>query len=51
MENTSIYMDIALLERLETYCEKTGLTKTTAIERFVAKGLKEQEEQDKIQEN
>ncbi len=35
----NFYMDACLLEELEKYCERTGLTKTTAIERFIAQGL------------
>ena len=43
----NFYMDSELLKRLEKYCEETGLSKTAAIERFIAKGLeKEYKKQD-----
>lgn len=29
------YLENALQERLEKYCEETGLTKTTAVERML----------------
>ena len=38
----NFYMNSELLKKLEEYCEETGLSKTTAIERFIAKGLDEQ---------
>lgn len=40
----NFYMNSELLKRLEKYCEETGLSKTTAIERFIAKGIKEYKE-------
>lgn len=43
----NFYIDSELLKRLEEYCEETGLSKTAAIERFIAKGLeKEYKKQD-----
>ena len=40
----NIYMDADLHDRLMSYCEKTGLTKTKAMERFIEKGLNNEEE-------
>ena len=37
----SLNMDVKGLEKLERYCEETGLTKTTAIERILDKTLTE----------
>lgn len=37
-------MDVKVLEKLERYCEETGLTKTTAIERILDKFLIERQE-------
>lgn len=34
-------MDIKVYEKLERYCEETGLTKTAAIERNLDKALTE----------
>ena len=34
-------MDVKVLEKLERFCEETGLTKTTAIERILDKLLTE----------
>lgn len=34
-------LDVGVLEKLETYCKETGLTKTTAIERILDKFLTE----------
>lgn len=34
-------LDVKVLEKLERYCEETGLTKTTAIERILDKTLTE----------
>lgn len=34
-------MDVKVLEKLERFCEETGLTKTTAIERILDKTLTE----------
>lgn len=31
------YLDAKILERLEKYCEDTGLTKTVAIERILGR--------------
>jgi RecB family exonuclease len=31
----NINMDVTVLQELEKYCEETGLTKTTAIERIL----------------
>lgn len=43
----NFYIDSELLKRLKEYCEETGLSKTAAIERFIAKGLeKEYKKQD-----
>ena len=33
----NINMDVAILAQLEEYCSKTGLPKTTAIERILKK--------------
>ena len=40
----SLNMDVKVLEKLERYCEETGLTKTTAIERILDKFLIERQE-------
>ena len=40
----SLNMDVKVLEKLERYCEETGLTKTTAIERILDKFLIEHQE-------
>lgn len=37
----NIRMDRTIAERLEVYCEDTGQTKTTAIERILASALEE----------
>ena len=37
----SLNMDVKVLEKLETYCETTGRTKTAAIERILDKFLTE----------
>ena len=34
-------LDVKVLEKLERFCEETGLTKTTAIERILDKILTE----------
>lgn len=34
-------LDVKVLEKLERFCEETGLTKTTAIERILDKTLTE----------
>lgn len=34
-------LEVGVLEKLETYCKETGLTKTTAIERILDKFLTE----------
>ena len=34
-KSVNINMDVAILARLEQYCEETGLPKTTAIERIL----------------
>ena len=34
-KSVNINMDVAILARLEEYCEQTGLPKTTAIERIL----------------
>lgn len=34
-------LDVKVLEKLERYCEETGRTKTTAIERILDKFLTE----------
>lgn len=39
----NINMDIAVLEKLEKYCEETGLTKTVAIERILKQYLEKNE--------
>ena len=44
----NINMDIAVLERLEKYCEETGLPKTTAIERILKQFFENQSEEGKI---
>ena len=35
----NFYMDVKLVEELEKYCEETGMSKTTAVERFIKEGL------------
>ena len=44
----NINMDVAILERLEKYCEETGLPKTTAIERILKQFFENQSEEGKI---
>ena len=39
----NFYMDSSLLERLEAFCEKTGLTKTKAIEKATSFWLDNEE--------
>lgn len=34
-KSVNINMDVSILARLEEHCEKTGLPKTTAIERIL----------------
>lgn len=35
----NLYLDRQVVSRLEKYCDETGQTKTTAIERMLAKEL------------
>lgn len=35
----NLYIERDVLEKLETYCEETGLTKTKAIERILSQFL------------
>lgn len=44
----NINMDIAVLTRLEKYCEETGLTKTTAIERILKQFFENQNTKIKV---
>lgn len=39
------YMNSNVLDKLEKYCEDTGLTKTVAMERILDKFLTEREKQ------
>ena len=39
----NINMDVAVLAKLEKYCEETGLAKTTAIERILKQFLEKTE--------
>ena len=41
------YMDNTVLDKLEKYCEETGLTKTVAMERILDKFLTEREKSKK----
>ena len=41
------YMDNTVLDKLEKYCEETGLTKTVAKERILDKFLTEREKSKK----
>lgn len=41
------YMDNTVLDKLEKYCEDTGLTKTVAMERILDKFLTEREKSKK----
>ena len=36
---TNFYLNIEVLNLLEKYCEETGLSKTTAVEQFIQKGI------------
>ena len=38
----NIYIDRIILEKVEEYCEETGLTKTKAIERILNDFFKEE---------
>ena len=38
---TNFYLSLEALDLLERYCEETGLPKTTAVERFIIKEVKE----------
>ena len=44
----NINMDVAILERLEKYCEETGLPKTTAIERILKQFFETQNKEKKV---
>lgn len=41
------YLENQVLERLEKYCEDTGLTKTVAIERILGKFFDQNDQQNK----
>lgn len=48
---TSFRLDVAVLERLNKFCEDSGQTKTTAVERAIAMYIDDYEEkQRKLQE-
>ena len=38
---TNFYLSLEAFDLLERYCEETGLPKTTAVERFIIKEVKE----------
>lgn len=38
---TNFYLSLDVLDSLERYCEETGLSKTTAVERFIIKEVAE----------
>ena len=44
----NINMDITILQALEKYCEETGLTKTTAIERILKQYFENQNKEKKV---
>lgn len=40
----TFYLKNEIIKKLEDYCEETGLSKTVAVERFIEKGLDNEEE-------
>lgn len=44
----NINMDVTVLQDLEKYCEETGLTKTTAIERILKQYFETQNKEKKV---
>ena len=46
-KDLNCYLRSDIFEKLERYCEETGLTKTTAIERALEKTFNEHEKEKK----
>ena len=44
----NINMDVTVLQDLEKYCEETGLTKTTVIERILKQYFEAQNKEKKV---
>ena len=43
-KKATFYLGNEVIEKLEQFCEDTGLSKTVAVERFIDKGIKEHSE-------
>ncbi|WP_105304615.1 hypothetical protein [Anaerolactibacter massiliensis] len=39
--NATFYLQNEIVEKLEKYCQDTGLSKTVAVERFICTGINE----------
>lgn len=47
-KNYTFYLSREISTLLDKFCEETGLAKTVAVERFIAKGIREYNNQEDI---
>ena len=46
-KKATFYLSNEIIEKLEQYCEETGLSKTVAVERFIQRGIEKLEKKEK----
>ena len=50
-KKVTFYLGNEIIEILEDYCDKTGLSKTVAVERFIKKEIEEYDKMQKSKQN
>ena len=48
-KKATFYLSTEIIEKLEQYCDETGLSKTVAVERFIDKCIKNYAEKEKAE--